>query len=83
MFANHVVVQHQPDEFVLSLSQVMGPALTGNEDDRREQASEVEHLNLHTIARVAMNRRRVAELIAVLQAELQEHDRLIEARQGG
>jgi hypothetical protein len=81
MFANHVVVQHQPDEFVLSLSQVVGPPLTGNADDRRAQASQVDHLNLHTLARVAMNRRRVVELIAVLQAELQDHDRLIEEQQ--
>jgi hypothetical protein len=83
MFANHVVVQHQPDEFVLSLSQVVGPPLTGTDVDRREQATGVDHLNLHTLARVAMNRRRVVELISLLQAEVQEHDRLIEAQQGG
>jgi hypothetical protein len=81
LFANHILVQHQPDEFVLSISQVVGPPLTGTPEDRREQAGAVEQLTLHTLGRFAMTRRRVTELIALLQAELQEHDRLLEQQQ--
>jgi hypothetical protein len=39
-------------------------------------------ITLHTLGRFALTRRRVTELIALLQAEPQEHDQLLEAQRG-
>jgi hypothetical protein len=39
LLANHFLIQHQPDEFVLSLSQVTGPPLVGTPDEIREDAA--------------------------------------------
>ena len=52
VFANHFLVQHQPNEFVLTLGQVTGPPVVG------------------------LTRPRVLELINVLQATLEDHDRI-------
>ena len=71
LLANHFLIQHQPDEFVVSLSQVTTPPLL----DPPSRSD----VPVHTIARVAMTRRRVVELIALLQERLDEHDRLMGA----
>jgi hypothetical protein len=75
LFANHFLVQYQPDEFVVTIGQSTSPPLVGTPDQVREQARELTHVPIFALARVAMSRRRVTELIAVLQATLEEHDR--------
>jgi hypothetical protein len=75
LFANHFLVQHQPDEFVLTLGQVTGPPVIGTPEEIREQARGLHHVPIATIARVGLTRQRVTELIALLQSSLEEHDR--------
>jgi hypothetical protein len=74
-FANHFLVQHQPDEFVLTVGQVSGPPLVGTPEQVREQVSQISHVPITTLARVGLTRQRLTELIALLQAELEDHDR--------
>jgi len=38
LLANHFLIQHQPDEFVVSLSQVTAPPLVGPPEEIRAQA---------------------------------------------
>jgi hypothetical protein len=59
LFANQFLVQHQPDEFFLTIGQA--PALSP--------------VPVHTIARVGLTRHRMTELIALLEEKLAEHDR--------
>ena len=81
VLANHLLIQHQPDEFVVSMSQVTAPPLIGTPDQMRAQARDHGDVEVHTIARVAMNRRRTVELIALLQEQLEEHDREVGDRE--
>jgi hypothetical protein len=81
LFANHFLVQPELDEFVITLSQVTGPPLVGTPDEMRAQAREHGGVPVHTLARVAVTRRRLIELIELLQARLQEHDRLLADRE--
>ena len=81
LLANHFLIQHQPDEFVLSMSQVTTPPLIGAPDQMRAQARSHGDVPVHTIARVALNRRRIVELIALLQERLEEHDGLMRDRE--
>jgi hypothetical protein len=74
-FANHFLVQHQPDEFVLTVGQVTGPPLVGTPEQVRAAAREFTHVPIHTLARVGMTRQRLTELIALLEATLSAHDR--------
>ncbi|MEA2251216.1 MAG: hypothetical protein QOG70_1458 [Solirubrobacteraceae bacterium] len=76
LFSNHFLVQHQPNEFVLTLGQVTGPPLVGTPEQIRQQASAASRVPIHTLARVGLTRERVTELIAILQATLEDHDRL-------
>jgi hypothetical protein len=77
LFANHFLVQFQADEFVLSLNQVTGPPLVGTAEEMRDQLQEHGSLPIHTLARVGLTRRRLTELVSVLQAKLDDHDRAL------
>jgi hypothetical protein len=81
LLANHFLIQHQPDEFVVSIGQVTAPPLIGTPDQIRAQAPGHGDVPVHTIARVALNRRRIVELITLLQERLEEHDGLMGDRE--
>jgi hypothetical protein len=68
LLGNHFLVQHQPDEFVITVGQSTGPPLPGPPQ---------EAISVETLARIAVTRRRLTELIAVLQAALEDHDRVL------
>jgi hypothetical protein len=59
LFANQFLVQHQPDEFFMTIGQAPG----------------LSPVPVYTIARVGLTRHRLVELIAVLEEKLAEHDR--------
>jgi hypothetical protein len=59
LFANEFLIQHQPDEFFVTIGQATGLAPAP----------------LYTIARVALTRHRLTELISLLEDQLAEHDR--------
>jgi hypothetical protein len=59
LFANEFLIQHQPDEFFVTIGQASGLAPTP----------------VYTIARVALTRHRLTELISLLEHRLAEHDR--------
>jgi hypothetical protein len=77
LFANHFLVQHQSNEFVITLGQVTGPPVAGTPEQAREQAREYERVPITTLARMGLTRARTVEFIGLLQAALQEHDRTL------
>jgi hypothetical protein len=78
-FANQFIVQHQPHEFVLMVGQVVAPPLLGTDEDKRKQLEHISYVPIRTIGRFALTRRRMVELITVLQANLENHDRLVKS----
>jgi hypothetical protein len=78
LFANHFLVQHQLEEFVVSLGQVVGPPVVGPPDELSVPAAPVhepKHVPINTIARFGLSRHRMTELIELLQNAVEEHDR--------
>jgi hypothetical protein len=73
-FANQFVCQFQPNEFVLTIGQASAPILLGTPDQIREQVEELSFIPVRTLARIGLTRTRVQELIAALQANLDNHD---------
>jgi hypothetical protein len=76
LFANHFLVQHEPDEFVLSLGQVTGPPVIGTPEEIHVEAERASTVPIATLARVGLTRGRLVELISILQANLEDHDRM-------
>ena len=74
MYANHYVIQHQQDEFILTVGQVSPPILIGDEAEQREQAERLSYVPVKVVARLALTRARLTEVIAVLQTNLKTFD---------
>ena len=79
LFANHFLVQHQPNEFVISVGQLSGVPVAGTPEQVRDQAREFHRVPIATLARLGLTRDRVIELIGLLEATLKEHDRTLGA----
>jgi hypothetical protein len=78
LFANHFLVQHQIEEFVVSFGQVVGPPPVGPPADLTAPAGPIHdprHVPINTLARFGLSRHRMVELIALLQNAVEEHDR--------
>ncbi|SRR5712692_1221497 len=77
LFANAFIAQFvQPDqvEFVLTVGQLVPPALLGSQEQIEAQAKAVSFVPVKTVARIGFTRQRVAELAQVLQTVLDNHD---------
>jgi hypothetical protein len=73
-FANNFVVQHQQDEFFLTVGQFQPPILLGTAEERRKQLEELGYVPVKVVARLGLTRQRLVELIEVLQENLRKHD---------
>jgi hypothetical protein len=72
LLANAFLIQHEPHEFVLTVGQATGP-LVGTPDVLDESGP----TPIHAMARFGLTRERAQELVSILQAKLEEHDRMV------
>jgi hypothetical protein len=80
LLANQFIVQHFQDEFIITVGQVVPPALSGDKQARTAQLQQVEHVTARPLARVALTRARLVELVQQLEAQREVYDRTQEAR---
>src|SRR4051812_33505351 len=75
LFANQFLIQSvAPNEFVVSVGQLVGPALIGTPEQQAEQAQEISFVPVKPIARISLTRTRMVELIQVLGIQVERHD---------
>jgi hypothetical protein len=84
LFANAFVVQFDNDlgAHFLTIGQVTPPALVGTPDEIKQQAERIDFIPIETIARVALTPQRMQELIAFLQANVDQRERAATLRPG-
>ncbi len=75
VFANQFVIQHEPEEFILTVGQLAPPMLLGTNEQKAEQAKQLDYVPIKALARIGMSRKRMQELVAVLQGNLEQHDK--------
>jgi hypothetical protein len=72
---NQFMCQFHQDEFILTLGQMVPPALIApSPEERREQAEQVSYVPIKPLARLAFTRQRLVELVATLQANINQYD---------
>ena len=74
LFANQFVIQHEKNEFVLTVGQLQPPILLGLPEERKEQAKKLTYVPIRVVARFGLTRQRLAELIEALQSNLRKYD---------
>ena len=85
LFVNAFVGQIQPQEraFYLSLGQVLPPALIGTPEEQVEQLEQIAYIPIKPVARLAMTRSRIEELVALLQLNLEQYDQAVQQMEEG
>jgi hypothetical protein len=73
-FANNFLIQHQEDEFLLTVAALAPPPTLGSEEQVREQLSQIEFVPIQVLGRYGLTRRRLVELIELLKGNLEKHD---------
>jgi hypothetical protein len=79
-FANQFIIQHFQDEFILTLGQMVPPALLGDQQNREAQLREIEQISVRPLARIAFTRARLLELVSSLDAHLAKYDEMKRTR---
>jgi hypothetical protein len=84
LFVNQIVGQVDPqdDAFFLTLGQTLPPALIGTLEERVAQAEELVYVPVKPVVRLSFTRRKLEELVAVLQTNLDQHDQIRRMRGG-
>jgi hypothetical protein len=77
-WVNQFQSQFQPDEFVVSFGQAVPPAVRGTDEEVQAQIEQIQFVPSHTVAKIALNRYRMVELIRILQENLAAHDKAME-----
>jgi hypothetical protein len=78
VYANNIIVQFDtssPGGFIITVGQMTPPALIGTPEEVREQAEQVSFVPVRAVARLALTRTKMQELIAVLQGNVEKYDR--------
>lgn len=74
LLANNFVIQHEQNEFVLTIGQLIPPILLGSREERLEQAKRLSYVPVKIVAKIGLTRQRLVELISVLQTNLATYD---------
>ena len=74
LYSNQFAVQHDQDELVLTMGRLIPPLLLGTPEEKREQARQLENVEVRILARYAMTRARLVQLISVLQKNVQTYN---------
>jgi hypothetical protein len=72
-FANQIIIQHQGDEFVLTIGQMVGPALIG--ENARDIAEKIDYVPIRVLARLGLTEGRMREFVNAMQANLDNFER--------
>lgn len=82
--ANQFVCQFEQQEFILTFGQMSPPALLGGtEEERAEQAEQIDFVPVRPLARLAFTETRLRELVAVLEANLRNYEQHQQELRGG
>ena len=77
LYCNQLLIQFQAESsFVIGFGQATMPPLIGTPEEVAEQAADIEFVPVRTVARVALTPETLREVIAMLQANLENFERL-------
>lgn len=72
---NQYVCQFNDDEFIVTMGQMVPPAIVApTPEERLAQAEQVSYVPVKPLARLAFTRHRLQEFVATLQANLDQYD---------
>lgn len=80
--ANQFLLQHQKNEFFLTIGSLVLPPVLGTEEERARAVQRIPYIPIRVLGRYSFNRDRMLELINVLQTNLAHHDQRLQQLDG-
>ena len=78
-FVSNIVVQHQPDIFILSFFEVWPPAILGESDEEKQQAIEaIDHVEAKCVARIVLTPIKMEEFIETMTENLRRYKHMMQ-----
>jgi hypothetical protein len=78
-FVSNVVVQHQPDAFILSFFEVWPPAILGESDEEKKQAIDaIDHVEAKCVARLVLTPSKMREFLETMSENLQNYEHMMQ-----
>jgi hypothetical protein len=78
-FVSNIVVQHQPDVFILSFFEVWPPAILGETEEEKQQAIEsIEYVEAECVARLVVTPQKMREFLDTISENLRNYEHMME-----
>jgi len=78
-FVSNIVVQHQPDIFILSFFEAWPPAILGETEEEKQQALEaVDRVEAKCVARLVLTPSKMQEFLETMKENLQNYERMMQ-----
>ncbi len=74
LFANQFVSQFYQDAFIVTVGQTVPPPIVGTDVERAKQLVQVSYVSVKPVARLSLTRTSMRDLIAHLEANLQQYE---------
>jgi len=77
-FVTNMVIQHEPDIFILSFFQTWPPAIVGETDEEKRGAFDsIESIKATCVARLVVTPDKMREFLAVMTENLEKYEQLM------
>ena len=80
-FANQIIVQSQPDYFILSFFEAMLPPIYGEtEEERKAQFEKIKAIDSKCVGKFVITPQKINELVDILKAQVKNYNELKESK---
>lgn len=73
VYANNLIVQHTPSEFILSFFMVEPPLLTGTQEEKMRQLADIDAIPAYCVAKIVVAPDRLDVFVKALAENLQTY----------
>jgi hypothetical protein len=81
-FVNDIIIQHEPDFFMLSFFQLLPPAIIGDTDEEKLQiARSIKTIDSKCVARMVITPRKMRRFLEVISQNLQKYEEKMKSRE--
>lgn len=81
-FVSNIVVQHEPDIFILSFFEVWPPAILGaNEEEKQKELEKIKRVESKCVARLVVTPKKMVEFVKAMTENLKNYETMIQTKE--